>query len=71
MTIEEKIEFLKTLTEKWSKEDPIKFMDSDELEKLDKYFPEDNIETSEETVDLEDTEDTEDTEDIENTEDAK
>jgi hypothetical protein len=40
MTLEEKMNFLKELSEKWNKNDPIEFMDSDEQEKLDKYVPE-------------------------------
>lgn len=40
MTLEEKMNFLKELSEKWTKNDPVEFMDSDEQEKLDKYVPE-------------------------------
>lgn len=52
MTLEEKMNFLKELSEKWTKNDPIEFMDSDEQEKLDKYVPEESESEPEADVDV-------------------
>lgn len=40
MTLQEKIDFLQKMSEKWSKNDPSEFLSDKDEEKLNKYFPE-------------------------------
>jgi hypothetical protein len=56
MTLEEKIDFLTTIKEKWSKNDPSEFLDIDEQHKLNDFIPDENNDSDVDDTEINDTE---------------